>query len=363
MSTRRRTTLACTVTLTAAAVTAAVLLRPAPAPEQPPAHGTTTTAAQVARQTLTTTSTVAGLLGYGTPAPVASKASGTVTWLPEAGATIERGKPVLRADNLPVMLLYGELPVYRSLGLDAKGPDVEQFERNLAALGYTGFTVDETFSAGTVAALKRWQKALGRPESGQLTADQVVYAAGPLRIAARSVRVGEDAAGEVLTATGPTRLVTSEVRTAEAGWAVPGRQVEVTVPGGRPTTAVVASVGTAATAGRGGGEGGQGAPPAAGQGAQSAIVTVTLTVADQQALGTMESGPVDIRYAGQERKDVLTVPVAALLALAEGGYGLELAEGDGPGRVVPVTTGLFTDALVEVSGPDLSAGLTVRLPR
>ena len=370
--TRRGRTLALAagaIAVAAVSVTATAVLRSGGDASPPTApHGPAATA-KIARQTLATSYSLTGELGYGTAVPIRSKAGGIVTWLPEIGSTVSRGRALLRADNLPVVLLYGSLPVYRTLTPDAKGPDVEQFERNLAALGYTGFTVDDKYSEGTVAAVKRWQKSLGRPETGQVTADQVVYTPNAVRVAGWTARIGSDAAGEMLTGTGPTKVITTQVRIAEAAWAVPGRQVQVTVPGGRPTAAVVAGVGTQASAGQGDGEGGTApgggdAGPAAG-GAQNTTLPVTLTVADQQALGRLEHTPVDIRYTGEERKDVLAVPVAALLALAEGGYGLELVDGSGPTtvtRTVAVRTGLFADGMVEVSGPGLEPGLTVGLP-
>ncbi|MFG2818081.1 peptidoglycan-binding protein [Kitasatospora sp. NPDC048365] len=361
-SRRRRLGLLTTaVAIAAASAGGALLLRPGGGPAQAPAaHGPAVTT-KITRQTLATTNSLTGELGYGTATPIRSRAGGTVTWLPEVGATVSRGEVLLRADNLPVVLMYGSLPVYRTLGLDAKGPDVEQFERNLAALGYTGFTVDDTFSATTVAAVKRWQKALGRPETGQLTADAVVFAPEAVRIAARTARIGADATGDVLTATGPAKVVTAQVRVNEAAWAVAGRTVQVAVPGGRTTEAVVARIGSQASSGQADGEGGAAAGGGAAPAAQNATLPVTLTVADQAALGPLESSPVDIRWNGEERKDVLTVPVAALLALAEGGYGLELVEG-GTTRTVAVRTGLFADGRVEVSGPDLAADLTVGLP-
>ena len=55
------------------------------------------------------------------------------------------------------------------------------------------------------------------------------------------------------------------------------------------------------------------------------------------------------------------MPVAALLALAEGGYGLEIIEGSGS-RIVAVETGLFADGRVEVSGDGVSQGATVGMP-
>jgi hypothetical protein len=58
---------------------------------------------------------------------------------------------------------------------------------------------------------------------------------------------------------------------------------------------------------------------------------------------------------------VLTVPVAALLALAEGGYGVQVV-GGGTTRIVAVQTGLFAGGRVEVTGDGLAEGQTVGVP-
>ena len=59
--------------------------------------------------------------------------------------------------------------------------------------------------------------------------------------------------------------------------------------------------------------------------------------------------------------DVLTVPVAALVALAEGGYGLQVVDG-ATSRFVAVETGLFASGRVEVSGAGVAEGATVGMP-
>jgi hypothetical protein len=53
--------------------------------------------------------------------------------------------------------------------------------------------------------------------------------------------------------------------------------------------------------------------------------------------------------------------VQALIALADGGYGLQLTGASGD-RVVPVTTGLFGGGLVQVSGAGITAGTLVQVP-
>jgi multidrug efflux system membrane fusion protein len=90
-------------------------------------------------------------------------------------------------------------------------------------------------------------------------------------------------------------------------------------------------------------------------------LTVTVSVTDQRGLGDLERSPVDVRHTSQRRENVLTVPVVALLALAEGGYGLEIVEDDGI-RIVAVQTGLAVDGRIEVSGEGLAEGMTVGMP-
>ncbi|MFD7685499.1 peptidoglycan-binding protein [Streptomyces sp. NPDC059781] len=362
---------------------------------------------EVARATLTERTQVDGQLGYGTEIPLPVKATGTVTGLPEAGTTVKRGDTLLRVDDRPVVLLYGSLPMYRDLGLtttapeadtasggeaapgagttasgegktdggtgggtaaspsaqpaptgtgsttvtELKGMDVLQFETNLAALGYTGFTVDERFTDRTADAVERWQKSLGVPETGRVGIGDVIYSAGKVRIGRPGVRLGEAVAENALTYTGTARKVVVNASAADASWAVRGAAVRVGLPDGRTVRGEVASVGRQASAPEGGsGEDGS------GQG--GATLPVTVTIEDQKSVGRLESGPVTVEYVGREAKDVLTVPVAALVALAEGGHGLETADGG----FIAVRTGLFADGKVEVSGSAVRAGLKVRIP-
>jgi hypothetical protein len=70
---------------------------------------------------------------------------------------------------------------------------------------------------------------------------------------------------------------------------------------------------------------------------------------------------VTVALTAGQRRDVLTVPVAALLALAEGGYGVQVVDA-GSTRIVAVQTGLFADAEVEIAGTGLRPGLKVVMP-
>jgi hypothetical protein len=53
--------------------------------------------------------------------------------------------------------------------------------------------------------------------------------------------------------------------------------------------------------------------------------------------------------------------VNALLALAGGGFGVELVSGK-TSRLVGVTTGLYSNTLVQVTGASITPGVRVEVP-
>jgi multidrug efflux pump subunit AcrA (membrane-fusion protein) len=91
-------------------------------------------------------------------------------------------------------------------------------------------------------------------------------------------------------------------------------------------------------------------------------IEAVVALTDPAAAAGISAAVVDVEFTAADRPDVLTVPVAALVALAEGGYGVEVVEGSAT-RYVAVTTGLFATGRVEVSGAGLREGMTVGMPR
>ncbi|MHA7133456.1 peptidoglycan-binding protein [Oerskovia turbata] len=312
--------------------------------------------ATVTRQTLVQRTTVKGTLGYGEAVTRGHQGGGgaegggggTVTWLPEAGDVVDRGGVLFKVDERPTVLLFGALPVYRELGVGTEGEDVRQLEQNLAALGYTGFTVDAKFTASTAKAVEKWQKARGVEKTGTVGPADVLVAAGPVRVDALKLGVGEPAAAEILTTTGVDRAVSVDLDLADRDRAVEGAAVTVELPGGATVEAVISAVGSPETV-----EDESGMPGAS----DKTVVPVTVTLPD----GTeADTGSVKVTFVAAERPDVLTVPVAALLALAEGGYGVEVVDG-GTTRIVAVDTGMFADGSVEITG-DVAEGDVVGMP-
>ena len=91
---------------------------------------------------------------------------------------------------------------------------------------------------------------------------------------------------------------------------------------------------------------------------QTTTLPVTLTLTAAPTLP--DCTPVEVHAEVAAADGVLAVPVEALLALAEGGYAVEVAEG-ATTRLVGVTLGVFADGLVEISG-DIEAGTQVVVP-
>jgi peptidoglycan hydrolase-like protein with peptidoglycan-binding domain len=312
--------------------------------------------AKVTRQTLVDTQTETGELGYGNATIVSGRLAGTVTALPASGATVKRGQALYRVDNTPVVLLYGSLPAYRALSTGTEGSDVEQFEQNLRAIGYTGFTVDDEYSSSTAAAVKEWQEDLGLPQTGTVDLGRVYYARGQLRVDTLKAALGDQTGPgtAVLTYTGTSRVVTVELDMNDQRLARKGAAVNLTLPDGKTVAAKIARVSTIIDSGDDDQNGG-------GQGDPTTKLQVIITINDAKVVAGLNDATIDVGFTASERKNVLTVPVAALLALAEGGYGIQVVEGTIT-RIAAVETGLFAAGRVEVSGDALSQGMTVGMP-
>ncbi|GIG68557.1 efflux RND transporter periplasmic adaptor subunit [Phytomonospora endophytica] len=307
--------------------------------------------ATVERETLVDTQSESGELAYDGESTFTARAGGTITSLALPGSTVGRGKALCRVDDVPVLLMYGKLPAYRELAPGVEGADVAQFEENLAELGYTGFTVDETYSGSTATAVRAWQEDLGLPETGMVELGRVLFAPGAVRVGTHRVSVGEAVGpgSAILDYTGKTRVVSVDLDVADERLAKKGEAVTVKLPDGKRTDGKITAVETVIDA---------------GDGAEQEEVTklrLTVTVKDQKALDGFGEAAVKVEFTASEREDVLTVPVAALLALGDGGYGVQVVDA-GATRIVPVETGLFAGGRVEVSGAGLAEGMTVGMP-
>ncbi len=318
-------------------------------PAAPPAT------APVARQDLVARQEVDGTVGYAGTFQVVNHLQGTVTFVPDEGTVVERGQRLYSVDERPVPLLYGEVPAWRRLAEGVgDGVDVRQLEENLVAMGIVGendLKVDDNWTSATTAAVRRWQKAIGVEQTGAVELGQAVFLPGAVRVADTRATKGSPApvGAPIMNPTGTARVVLVDLDATKQSLVKAGDKVEVKLPDGQTTTGTVATVGTVAKS-KGEGE------------SAKTMVEVTVSLDDPQAAGRLDKAPVRVGITTDSRKGVLAVPVNALLALAEGGYAVEVADGGGR-RLVPVRTGLFANALVEVSGDGLVEGTRVVVPR
>lgn len=320
---------------------------------KPSAKKTANTAtAPIQKGPLAGTSSASGTLAYSNSREITSGNGGVVTALPPAGATITLGEPLFSVDNVPIFLMYGDLPAWRALEPEmTDGPDVKALEQSLKALGYFDREPDEEFTWATAAAVKRWQKATGQEQTGTVPLGRVVFSPSELRVAERAAAVGDPAApgGPMLTVTDLSKSVSVDLKLSDQQLGVVGAAVTIDLPNGKSTTGTVASVGVPTE---------KDSPT----GGKSVVIPVTISLDDAETAGALQRASVIVKFPTERREDVLSVPIGALLALDGNRFGVEIMRDDGRPEKVPVTTGLFAAGRVEISGDGLKAGQKVVVP-
>lgn len=365
-----------------AATAAVVLLRPTDRTAAADTTATPPVTATVERTDLVDEQVLDGSVGYGAAVAVGSGGSGVVTAVPEPGTVVEPGDALFRVDDQPVVLFDGDTPFFRALAApdveaerggaelgdgeqgDGDGPggddehggeqddapdgpttgrfqsgaDVAVLKANLAALGYpVGTRTDPVYTPALAEGVRRWQADVGLRPTGVLDPTRVVVHRGAVRVDAVLGAPGAPADQPVLAVTATERVVTVPFTAAQAAAFPAGTPASITLPDGTALPATVRAVRP--------GSRDQGAPPSTGE-----------VVADDPASLDAATGPsVRVAFAAQTREDVLAVPVEALLALAGGGYALELADG----TLLAVETGMTAHGLVEVDGDGVAEGLEV----
>jgi hypothetical protein len=289
--------------------------------------------------------------------------SSTFTMLPTVGEVVSRGQSVYAISGRPAVLLYGSTVPTRAFTAGmSSGADVAELNANLDALGYGHGLTGDAFTAATAGAIGALQAAQGSPATGALALGAVAFEPGAVRVTSVAPALGASVTpGPVLAITSTTPQVAIELPAAEQSSVRAGDAVAITLPDDQATPGVVSSVGTVAKAPASkGGEGGAG-----GSGGEEGGATIEVDVAPSEpgATGHLDEAPVSVSITTARVLGALVVPVDALLALAGGGYALEVVEGR-VHRLQAVTLGLFDDAagLVQVSGRGLSAGQRVVVP-
>jgi peptidoglycan hydrolase-like protein with peptidoglycan-binding domain len=320
--------------------------------------------ATVQRTSLTSGLRLDGELGHAPADEITAQGQGTFTRLPKNGDHVRVGRTLYEIDAQPVVLFRGSRPFWRVLekGM-SDGPDVKDLERNLTDLGYanaTNLTVDEEFTDATATAVKRWQKALGVPQTGKVELGRVaVLPYGDVWVEEVVAKPGAMAGadGTVLKVTTTDVYATVKPEEEQLPQLPPGSKVTVQLDAGGSIQGKIAAIS------RNTGQSGDGGSP--GGPDDQAKPTVSIRLIDQKkAAAALSGGRVGATVTVPEKKadNVLVVPVTALLAMTGGGYGVEVVKsGSARPELVPVKVGLIVANQAEVKGR-LKAGDKVVIP-
>jgi hypothetical protein len=134
--------------------------------------------------------------------------------------------------------------------------------------------------------------------------------------------------------------------------------VLVTLPAGAtPVTGTINKIGRVASGGTNTTSGGS----VAGSGPATVPVTVALQL--PAGVGDLDQAPVQVAITTAQHKNVLMVPVTALLAKLGGGYHVRVIEAGGT-RLLDVQPGLYDDTAgtVELTGAGLTQAMNVEVP-
>jgi hypothetical protein len=198
----------------------------------------------------------------------------------------------------------------------------------------------------------------GSPATRKLPLGSVVFEPGPVRVTSVTPTLGQAVMpGPVLGITTTARQVKIALAAAQQVSVKVGDAVTITLPDNQTTPGRITHVSSVATSP---------SSPGSGRGSEeesAPTIEVDVTPTDATATGHLDQAPVNVSITTESVQDALAVPIDALLALAGGGYALEIAEGH-VHRLEAVSLGLFDDAdgLVQVSGRGVSAGQRVVVP-
>lgn len=302
--------------------------------------------ATVERRTLTAAETRDGTVGFAGESTLQTQRQGVLTTLAPTGSTKRRGDILFRINQEPTVVMVGSVPAYRPMAEGTSGRDVKQLERNLKALGYKDFTVDRSFTAGTAEAVRDWQDDLGVSATGVVALGDVNFQPTAVRMGAAAADVGQtlQPGAAVADISSAAEAITVTLEESDQDLAVVGERVSVDT-GSQRSRGRITAVDAVSTA--------------AQDGSSSTTFDVTVTpLGDGEAAirRLPEGASVDVDFAAETVTDVLAVPVKALLALSEGGAGVEVLTPGGGATVVAVDTGTFAEGWVEISAGGVAEG-------
>ena len=227
------------------------------------------------------------------------------------------------------------------------GADVALLEAFLVGIGFDAggtLVVDRNVDVATLIAVQDWQLSLGfePDEVPVVQVGDLVVVRGERDVASVEQPGGATVAdGVVLTVARGAQVISGELPVADLDLLTVGLDVEVELPDGTVVPGVVVEVGDIAR-------------QSSGQGAV-AVVDYRIAVDTSATDTVLVSAPVTVVVLEEAVRGVVAIPVNALVALAEGGYAIELPASP-VNRLVQVELGAFADGWVEVTNGAVEPG-------
>ncbi len=272
-------------------------------------------------------------------APVAL--TGTITSQHSVGSVVGFGESLISVNNKPVFLAEGATPLYRDLfrtntktkdefGVKVQhmeGDDVRQLQAflNTTRAADKQLEIDGVYGTTTEKAVKAWQKSVGFGPSGRIDSSQLVFSPGPVRIASES-RVG--ATFSKLQISAAEAVATIDTNNRDRSALPVDSNVVIELPDGARLVGLVTKQKQVVKE-------------------DGSTVWRTTVTADGTFPGNVTSTKVIATIV--VAKDVIHAPVGALIALAEGGFAVEVSN-SGTTSLVPVEVGEVLDGRAEVRG-------------
>jgi hypothetical protein len=205
-------------------------------------------------------------------------------------------------------------------------------------------SLERAAEAGAAEALREARTAYN--QARQNTAgprDILMIPTSPVRVDQVLAKIGQLAEGPVITWTQTTLFASANLTDTQRASLAAGVEASVSLPNGLEVAGTVGDIT---------------APHVDQESGQSTPATVRIDIEDQEALADVGLSAATIRFVREEATGALVVPVTALIALAEGGYAVELTDG----TLVGVELGLVADTRAEIVSDQLSVGQKVVVP-
>jgi hypothetical protein len=244
--------------------------------------------------------------------------------------------------------------------LTAHKPSGSTSSRSLAAL--TALLKAEAAQLKAATAALKAAKAASSRSSTPSSASKTSGSPSSSSSSSSSASSGGGSASAVLQTASRQLIATVDLDASKQSEAKVGEKVTVQMPAGNTVNGVITAVSSVAqsssSAANGASPSGAGSANSNGSsGSSGATIPVTIRLKGHIGGAGLDQAAVSVNFIQAVAKNVLSVPVTALLATSGGGYAVK--EATAPDKLIPVTTGLFAAGYVEISGQGIDPGLAV----